>query len=203
MTRVVVTDQKGLDAALAAHRADEDAEIIIDSPQGVWLEISDTGSALVHASGSASVIAWDSVSVHAWDSVSVRAGSHVAVHLHSAHATVTGGVVIDLTQIDLDDTDLELDQRPKDNPMRAPTIPLVATASGAKAAADAEIELSDLLSTLRATTTPERRADAVHAMKLVVTAGMPSRAVIDAANRWAAGRAETTTTPNLAREELA
>jgi hypothetical protein len=33
----------------------------------------------------------------------VRAGTHVAVHLHSAQATVTGGVLIDLTQLDLSD----------------------------------------------------------------------------------------------------
>ncbi len=77
------------------------------------------GSATVQAYGSATVQAYDSATVQAYDSATVRAygsatvrayGSatvtatpHVAVHLHSARATVTGGVVIDLTRLDLTD----------------------------------------------------------------------------------------------------
>lgn len=63
------------------------------------------GSANVEAWGEARVTAWDfasvvargSVTVTAWDSTRVRASRYVAVRLHSAHATVTGGTVIDLT----------------------------------------------------------------------------------------------------------
>jgi hypothetical protein len=85
------------------------------------------GSASVRAFGSASVRAFDSASVRAFGSASVRAfgsasvrafgsakvdtrhrckiqaGPHVAVHLHSAQASVIGGVVIDLTSLDLTD----------------------------------------------------------------------------------------------------
>jgi hypothetical protein len=60
-------------------------------------------SASVSASDSASVSASGSASVRASGSASVSAGTHVAVHLHSAQATVTGGVLIDLTQLDLTD----------------------------------------------------------------------------------------------------
>ncbi|WP_244933060.1 DUF7666 domain-containing protein [Micromonospora tulbaghiae] len=84
-----------------------------------------SGSATVQASDSATVRAYDSATVEAYDSATVRAydsatvqaygttgvhahqrstvtaGSHTAVHLHSGQATVTGGVLIDLTQLDL------------------------------------------------------------------------------------------------------
>ncbi|NDO78245.1 hypothetical protein GKZ75_08415 [Kocuria indica] len=59
------------------------------------------GSSSVEARGSSRVVAWDSSSVVAGDSSSVEASKYVAVHLHSARATVTGGVVIDLTALDL------------------------------------------------------------------------------------------------------
>ncbi|MFE5790672.1 DUF7666 domain-containing protein [Rhodococcus erythropolis] len=39
----------------------------------------------------------------AWDSSHVEAGKFVAVHLHSLRVTLSGGVVIDLTRIDLND----------------------------------------------------------------------------------------------------
>jgi len=60
-------------------------------------------SASVEAWGSSSVEAWGSASVHARGEATVTAGTHVAVHLHSAQATVTGGVVIDVTSLDLTD----------------------------------------------------------------------------------------------------
>ncbi|OKI47261.1 DUF7666 domain-containing protein, partial [Micromonospora sp. CB01531] len=60
-----------------------------------------SGSATVRASGSATVRASGTSSVHAHHDATVTAGSHVAVHLHSGQATVTGGVVIDITQLDL------------------------------------------------------------------------------------------------------
>jgi len=69
------------------------------------------GSSRVVARGSSSVVAWDSSrveawgssSVEAWDSSSVVAGTHVAVHLHSQRVTLSGGVVIDMTALDLTD----------------------------------------------------------------------------------------------------
>ena len=60
-------------------------------------------SSSVEAWGSSSVEAWGSSSVHARGEATVTAGTHVAVHLHSAQATVTGGVVIDVTSLDLTD----------------------------------------------------------------------------------------------------
>jgi hypothetical protein len=70
-----------------------------------------SGSATVRASGSATVEAYGSATVEAYGSATVRAlygakvtaGPHVAVHLHSAQAIVEGGVVIDVTQLDLTD----------------------------------------------------------------------------------------------------
>ena len=69
----VVKTQVELDAALAAGKAD----IIIDSPRGVWLTVS--------------------------DSATVRAGRYVAVHLHSQSVMLSGGVVIDMTALDRSD----------------------------------------------------------------------------------------------------
>jgi hypothetical protein len=60
------------------------------------------GSSSVEARDSSRVVARDSSSVEAWGSSSVVASKYVAVHLHSGRATVEGGVVIDLTQLDLD-----------------------------------------------------------------------------------------------------
>ena len=67
--------------------------------------------ATVRASGSATVQAWDSATVRAWGSATVRASgsatveaaSYVAVHLFSARATVTGGVVIDIASLNQND----------------------------------------------------------------------------------------------------
>jgi hypothetical protein len=61
-------------------------------------------SARVEAQGSASVVARDSASVAARGSARVVASKYTAVHLHSTRATVTGGVVIDLTKLDLTTT---------------------------------------------------------------------------------------------------
>ena len=48
-------------------------------------------------------IASGTSTIHLYDRATVTAGSHVAVYLHSALATVTGGIVIDLTELDLTD----------------------------------------------------------------------------------------------------
>ena len=71
-------------------------------------------SATVRASGSATVRAWDSATVEASGSATVRASGsatvraapYVAVHLFSAQATVSGGVVIDIAALDLDDPEI-------------------------------------------------------------------------------------------------
>ena len=77
----IVKTQGELDAAVAAG-----AEyIVIASPAGVWLDVHD--SATVTASGSATV----------------TASAHVAVHIHSAHVVATGGVIIDVSGLDLSD----------------------------------------------------------------------------------------------------
>jgi hypothetical protein len=60
------------------------------------------GSSRVEARGSSSVVARDSSRVEARDSSSVEAGKYVAVHLHSGRPKIEGGVVIDITQLDLD-----------------------------------------------------------------------------------------------------
>jgi hypothetical protein len=60
------------------------------------------GSSRVVAWGSSSVVARGSSSVVARGSSSVEASKYVAVHLHSGRATIEGGVVIDITQLDLD-----------------------------------------------------------------------------------------------------
>ena len=118
MSARVVTTQVELDAALADPAV---SSVIISSPRGVWLHVSNnginsatveaSGSATVEASGSTTVEAWDSATVEAWDSATVRAsgsatveaGSHVAVHLHSGRAHIAGGVLIDHTALDLTD----------------------------------------------------------------------------------------------------
>ena len=81
MSAITVTTQAELDAALREHGDDASTTIIIDSPRGVWVTISDTGkatvsawgSATVEARGSATVRAWDSATVRAWDSATVEA----------------------------------------------------------------------------------------------------------------------------------
>ena len=61
------------------------------------------GSATVRAYGSATVRASGSATVEASDSATVEAAPYVAVHLFSARATVTGGVVIDIASLNQND----------------------------------------------------------------------------------------------------
>ena len=93
----IVRTQSELDAALAIDADD----IVIASPAGVWLTAR--GSAHVEAWESAHVVARGSAHVVARGSAHVVASSLVAVHLHSARATVEGGVLIDVTALDLTD----------------------------------------------------------------------------------------------------
>ena len=60
-------------------------------------------SATVRASDSATVRASGSATVRAYDSATVTAYGSAAVHLHSGHAKVSGGVLIDVTALDLTD----------------------------------------------------------------------------------------------------
>ena len=62
-------------------------------------------SATVRASGTATVEAYGSATVRAYDSATVRASKFVAVHLHSKLVKVDGGVVIDVTDLDLNDSE--------------------------------------------------------------------------------------------------
>ena len=96
MTTIVQT-QAELDSALAAGAEG----IIIASPAGVWLNVH--GSAVVRAYGSAAVRASGSAAVTAYGSAAVTASAHVAVRLQSPHAIASGGVIIDMSTIDLTD----------------------------------------------------------------------------------------------------
>jgi hypothetical protein len=82
-----VTTQEELDAALASN-----AEVVeIRSPRGVWLEVSDSGSASVRASDSASVSAFDSASVSASDSASVSASGSASVRASGSASVRASG----------------------------------------------------------------------------------------------------------------
>ena len=107
MSCTTVTTQDQLDTALADKAT---TCIHIESDRGVWLRVADgnatveaDGNATVRADGNATVRAYGTSGVHAYRSSTVTAGAHVAVHLHSAQATVTGGVLIDVTNLDLND----------------------------------------------------------------------------------------------------
>ena len=101
MTAIYVHNQDELDAALNNPKYTySDHEIIIDSPDGVWLEVHDRRYLDVRAYGSSTVRAYGSSTVLAYESSTVTAGSLVAVHLFSANATINGGVIIDVTTID-------------------------------------------------------------------------------------------------------
>ena len=74
MTRITVTTQAELDAALTnpAHTSSTH-EIVIDTPAGVWIEVSDDHGQDVRAGGSSSVTAHGSATVTAHGSATVTA----------------------------------------------------------------------------------------------------------------------------------
>ena len=78
MSARVVTTQVELDAALADPAV---SSVIISSPRGVWLHVSNNGinSATVEAWGSATVEASGSATVRAWESATVRASGSTTV----------------------------------------------------------------------------------------------------------------------------
>ena len=65
---VVVTTQAELDAALAAKAE----TIYIESPEGVWLTLTDTDSSRAVLRGSSSAVLWDSSRAELWDSSSAE-----------------------------------------------------------------------------------------------------------------------------------
>jgi hypothetical protein len=82
-----VKTQAELDKALAEHAA----EIIIDSPTGVWLTITDSGSSRVEAWDSSSVEAWESSRVVAWESSRVVARGSSRVVARGSSRVVAWG----------------------------------------------------------------------------------------------------------------
>jgi hypothetical protein len=99
MTTRIVTTQSGFNKAVA----DKVDWIEIRSPAGVWIEVTAYGSSTVtaydsstvRACGSSTVTAYDSSTVMACGSSTVTATPLVAVHLHSATVKVSGGVILD------------------------------------------------------------------------------------------------------------
>ena len=89
MTAITVHTQAELDAALndPAHTYSTH-EIVIDSPAGVWLEVSDDHGQDVRAFNSSKVIAFGSSSVTAHDSATVRAHDSSSVTAFGS-ATIT------------------------------------------------------------------------------------------------------------------
>ena len=86
MTTITVKTQAELDDALATHGADRDAEILIDSPKNIWLE--------VRAYGSARVYAYDSASVRAYNSASVTAHGSANVQVYGSARVVAYGAIV-------------------------------------------------------------------------------------------------------------
>ena len=92
---ITVTTQDELDAALAAHKDDRQATILIDSPQGVWLHLRGSVMASVMASGSATVWAHDSATVMAYGSATVWASGSASVWaFDSASVTAFGSATV-------------------------------------------------------------------------------------------------------------
>ena len=84
MTEITVKTQAELDEALKHHSADPLATIIINSPPGVWLHLSASGSATVVAYDTATVEAHDSATVQAYDSAAVVAYGSTTVQAYGS-----------------------------------------------------------------------------------------------------------------------
>ena len=96
MTRITVTTQAELDSALTNPKITyAEHEIVIDTPAGVWIEVSDDHGQDVRALGSSSVTAYGSASVTAYGSSSVRAfGSASVDAFGSATVTASGSASV-------------------------------------------------------------------------------------------------------------
>ena len=87
MTRITVTTQAELDSALTnPDHACATHEIVIDTPAGVWIEVSDDHGQDVRAYGSSSVTAYGSATVRAY-------GSATAIAFGSASVRAVGMVL--------------------------------------------------------------------------------------------------------------
>ena len=112
----LVTTQAELDVALAVGVID----LIVDAPNGAYLEIRHDG--FVRLWESSSAVLWESSSAELrgssraelressravlWESSSAEAGRYTAVHVWSQRVTLTGdGHVIDMTKVDLADVE--------------------------------------------------------------------------------------------------
>ena len=84
MSHRTVTNQTQLDQALT----DKVAEIVIDSPAGVWLTVRDTGSSRVEARGSSRVVASGSSRVEASGSSRVEASGSSRVEARGSSRVV-------------------------------------------------------------------------------------------------------------------
>ena len=84
MTEIRVTTQQELDETISRKDLNyQDFEIIIDSPRGVWVTISDSKGLDVRASGSATVEASGSATVRAFGSATVRASESATVEVEN------------------------------------------------------------------------------------------------------------------------
>jgi hypothetical protein len=108
-SRVEAWDSSSVEAR-GSSRVEARDSSSVEARDSSRVEARDSSS--VEARGSSRVEAWDSSRVEARDSSSVEArgssrvvaGKYVSVHLHSASVTLSGGVVIDLTELDLTDS---------------------------------------------------------------------------------------------------
>ena len=87
MTSVHVCTQEELDKALAKPKCHE---IVVCSPRGVWLKITDSRGKAVVVSGGATVRAFENATVWACDNSIVRAWDNATISAYD-HATVTAG----------------------------------------------------------------------------------------------------------------
>ena len=103
MNIIAVTTQGQLDKALA----DGHTDLIVDAPDGAWLEIRHDG--LVRLRGSSRAVLWGSSSAELYgssraelrDSSSAELRKYTCVHVWSKKVTLTGsGHVIDMTSLD-------------------------------------------------------------------------------------------------------
>ena len=92
MTRIIVTSQAELDAALTnPDHAFATHEIIIDSPAGVRLTVGDDHGQDVRACGSSTVQAFGSSAIHAFGSSTVHAFGSSAVTAYDSSAVIAYG----------------------------------------------------------------------------------------------------------------
>src|SRR5205823_5345090 len=107
---VTVTNQTELDAAIAS----KESLIYVEAPDGIWVTIREAApdsrivlreSSHAELRESSHAEAKGSSNLHLRDSSSATAGKLVSVHLYSQRAQFEGGVLVDLTELDLSKAD--------------------------------------------------------------------------------------------------